>query len=230
MDYVISGEGEGMVTAVKGSIITRYCSSVTTCTNDVTPCGTVTTVKGYFRDFGVGKSSIISRFVNQFVDEEFPDVDRAMLGDDSILRTLEVGGQGNYSAVKVRIFHTNSQERYGALPDSYCRRAAGCIIVYDITSKVSYEGAKTWVEYMKRAASRWDFALPVMALAGNKVDLEDKRQVTTEVEVITKIPKVKKIFKTQLHVLPGCFLLCFLRSKQRQKPSLNYVNKLSSFR
>ncbi|CDP07932.1 unnamed protein product [Coffea canephora] len=51
-------------------------------------------------------------------------------------------------------------------------------IVYDITSKVSYEGAKTWVEYMM--PSRWDFALPVMALAGNKVDLEDKRQVTTE--------------------------------------------------
>nr|XP_027096131.1 ras-related protein Rab5-like [Coffea arabica]XP_027096135.1 ras-related protein Rab5-like [Coffea arabica] len=58
--------------------------------------------------------------------------------------------------------------------------AAACIIVYDITSKVSYERAKMWVEYMKRAASRWDFALPVMALAGNKVDLEDKRQVTTE--------------------------------------------------
>ena len=59
-----------------------------------------------------------------------------MLGYDSILRTLEVGGQGNYSAVKVRIFDTNAQERYGALPDSCCRGAAGCIIVYDITSKV----------------------------------------------------------------------------------------------
>ena len=55
----------------------------------------------------------------------------------------------------------------------YYRGAAGAIVVYDITDSDSFTGAKTYVEELQRQGSS-DI---VIALAGNKKDLENKREV-----------------------------------------------------
>ena len=46
-------------------------------------------------------------------------------------------------------------------------------MVYDITEAESYAGAKTWIDELQRQGS----ADIVIALAGNKLDLDSKRQV-----------------------------------------------------
>jgi GTPase SAR1 family protein len=68
---------------------------------------------------------------------------------------------------------TAGQERYRSLAPMYYRGAAAAIVVYDVTNKDSFNGAKSWVKELQR---RGDPNV-VIALAGNKADLEGRRQV-----------------------------------------------------
>lgn len=58
----------------------------------------------------------------------------------------------------------------------YYRGAAAAIVVYDITKKDSFNGAKSWVKELQR---RGDPNV-VIALAGNKADMDSKRKVPLE--------------------------------------------------
>ena len=58
----------------------------------------------------------------------------------------------------------------------YYRGAAAEIVVYDITNPDSFTGAKSWVKELQR---RGDPNV-VIALAGNKADLESRRKVEFE--------------------------------------------------
>ena len=80
------------------------------------------------------------------------------------------------ATVKFEIWDTAGQERYRSLAPMYYRGAAAAIVVYDITKKDSFTGAKTWVKELQR---RGDPNV-VIALAGNKSDMENKRKVQTE--------------------------------------------------
>ena len=68
-------------------------------------------------------------------------------------------------------------ERYRSLAPMYYRGAAAAIVVYDITNKESFNGAKSWVKELQR---RGDPNV-IIALAGNKADLQNKRRVESEV-------------------------------------------------
>jgi len=65
----------------------------------------------------------------------------------------------------------------------YYRGAAAAIVVYDITNKESFNGAKSWVKELQR---RGDPNV-VIALAGNKSDLPNKRKVEYEVLIYSFI-------------------------------------------
>ena len=58
----------------------------------------------------------------------------------------------------------------------YYRGAQAAIVVYDVTSRDSFDGAKTWVKELQR---RGDPGM-VLALAGNKADLKDRRKVDAD--------------------------------------------------
>lgn len=58
----------------------------------------------------------------------------------------------------------------------YYRGAAAAIVVYDVTKKDSFSGAKSWVKELQR---RGDPNV-VIALAGNKCDMESKKKVDFE--------------------------------------------------
>jgi Ras-related protein Rab-22 len=55
----------------------------------------------------------------------------------------------------------------------YYRGAAAAIIVYDITRAASFKTLKNWVDELKSKGPK-DIAI---AIAGNKADLEDQREV-----------------------------------------------------
>ena len=77
------------------------------------------------------------------------------------------------SALKVQIFDTAGQEKYRAIISSYCRRANGCLLVYDITNEDSFKQCKIYKEQVKELAE----PSCVFILVGNKNDLENERQV-----------------------------------------------------
>jgi small GTP-binding protein len=79
--------------------------------------------------------------------------------------------------IKFEIWDTAGQERYRSLAPMYYRGAAAAVIVYDITSQDSFEGAKRWISELKSMHT----PDVVIALAGNKVDMESSRVVETDV-------------------------------------------------
>lgn len=80
------------------------------------------------------------------------------------------------ATVKFEIWDTAGQERYRSLAPMYYRGAAAAIVVYDITNKESFIGAKNWVKELQR---RGDPNV-VIALAGNKADLKSCRKVDVD--------------------------------------------------
>ena len=72
------------------------------------------------------------------------------------------------------------QEKLKGLAPLYYRQAHGAIVVYDITDSTSFERAKYWVKELKRQHEACSKNVSI-ALAGNKVDLEERRKVQTEV-------------------------------------------------
>ncbi|KAJ0060425.1 hypothetical protein NL108_010196, partial [Boleophthalmus pectinirostris] len=80
------------------------------------------------------------------------------------------------TTVKFEIWDTAGQERYHSLAPMYYRGAQAAIVVFDITSAESFARAKTWVMELQRQAS----PNIVIALAGNKADMVNKRAVEAQ--------------------------------------------------
>ena len=117
-------------------------------------------------DTAVGKSCLVVRFVR----DEFFEFQEPTIGAAFLTSTVELD---DGTKVKFEIWDTAGQERYRSLAPMYYRGAAAAIVVYDITNKDSFIGAKTWVKELQRRGA------PdcIIALAGNKSDLESQRKV-----------------------------------------------------
>ncbi|RWR84614.1 Ras-related protein Rab5 [Cinnamomum micranthum f. kanehirae] len=103
---------------------------------------------------------------------QFLEFQKSTIGAAFFLQTLAVDD----GTVKFEIWDTAGQERYHSLAPMYYRGAAAAIIVYDITSMESFACAKNWVQELQKQGN----PNMVMALAGNKADLDDERKVTVE--------------------------------------------------
>jgi small GTP-binding protein len=85
-------------------------------------------------------------------------------------RIISVGGK----AIKLQIWDTAGQERFRSVTRSYYRGAAGALLVYDSTSRDSYNVVSNWLNDARTLAS----PNIVILLVGNKKDLEEAREVT----------------------------------------------------
>ena len=114
----------------------------------------------------VGKSSLVLRFVKG----QFHEYQESTIGAAFLTQAVQLDD----FTVKFEIWDTAGQERYHSLAPMYYRGAQAAIIVYDITTPDSFNRAKTWVKELQRQAS----PNIVIALAGNKSDLANKRMVS----------------------------------------------------
>jgi len=119
-------------------------------------------------DTAVGKSCLVVRFVR----DEFFEFQEPTIGAAFLTQTVAL----DESTVKFEIWDTAGQERYRSLAPMYYRGAAAAIVVYDITNPDSFTGAKSWVKELQRRGD----PNAVIALAGNKADLESRRKVEFE--------------------------------------------------
>ncbi|GAA6039968.1 hypothetical protein JCM8097_002643 [Rhodosporidiobolus ruineniae] len=117
----------------------------------------------------VGKSSLVL----QFVKGQFDDYRESTIGAAFLTQTVPVSS-GNF--IKFEIWDTAGQERYKSLAPMYYRSAHAAVVVYDITSAASLLKARSWISELQRQA---DPSITV-CLVGNKADLADQRQVSTE--------------------------------------------------
>merc|ERR1711943_5468 len=119
-------------------------------------------------DSAVGKSSLVLRFVRgQFFEYQESTIGAAFLTQNVSL---------NDYTVKFEIWDTAGQEKYHSLAPMYYRGAAAAIVVYDITRKASFGTLKNWVKELKQLGPE----NIVIAIAGNKCDLDDAREQPME--------------------------------------------------
>ncbi|CAL9061872.1 ras-related protein Rab5A-like [Musa acuminata AAA Group] len=119
-------------------------------------------------DVGTGKSSLVLRFVKG----QFVEFQESTIGAAFFSQTVAV----NDETIKFEIWDTAGQERYHSLAPMYYRGAAAAVIVYDMTNAASFTRAKKWVQELQAQGS----PNTIMALAGNKADLVEARQVSVE--------------------------------------------------
>eukprot|EP01018_Ginkgo_biloba_P033628 Gb_41296 [translate_table: standard] len=120
-------------------------------------------------DSGVGKSCIVLRFVRG----QFDPSSKVTVGASFLSQTIALQDS---TTVKFEIWDTAGQERYAALAPLYYRGASAAVVVYDITSTESYQKAQYWVKELQKHGS----PNIVMALVGNKADLQEDRAVESE--------------------------------------------------
>ena len=75
----------------------------------------------------------------------------------------------------MRLLDTAGQELFNVINESYYRQADCCLLVYDITSRDSFNRLKDY--YIKKIKKDCKNILKVVLL-GNKADLKDKRKVS----------------------------------------------------
>ena len=78
--------------------------------------------------------------------------------------------------IRLDIWDTAGQERFRGIAQNYFRGAHGIIFVFDISNKDSFSKLRFW---MTDAISNMSKGT-VMVIAENKIDLEEKRQVSKE--------------------------------------------------
>ncbi|KAK8899975.1 hypothetical protein M9Y10_002298 [Tritrichomonas musculus] len=119
-------------------------------------------------DSSVGKSCLLL----QFSDQTFSDNYVSTIGVDFKIRTIDVNGR----QIKLQIWDTAGQERFQSITANYYHGSHAIAIVYDITSRQSFENVRKWITEVDRLANPQVCKL----LVGNKADLQDKREVSKE--------------------------------------------------
>ena len=116
----------------------------------------------------VGKSSLML----QFTERQFRRESECTLGVEMGSRGITIEGQD----LKLENWDTAGQESYLAITRSYYRGADGCLLVYDITRKTSFEALSMWLSEARQNSNNPNL---VVMMIGNKADLTESRQVST---------------------------------------------------
>ncbi|KAF8894788.1 ras family-domain-containing protein [Infundibulicybe gibba] len=121
-------------------------------------------------DCGVGKSNLLSRFTRN----EFNLESKSTIGVEFATRSLKVDDK----MIKAQIWDAAGKEydQDIRVKSAYYRGAVGVLLVYDITTRASYDNVTHWLLEVQ------DHADPdiVIMLVGNKSDLKRMRAVPTD--------------------------------------------------
>ena len=107
----------------------------------------------------------------KYVDGYFPTLYVATIGVEFKTKKINVDGID----ITLQIWDTAGQERFRSVTKSFLKGADGIIYVYDVTNKESFDNLKTWINTAEESIT--DFKKIII---GNKIDIEDKKKVSTE--------------------------------------------------
>ena len=118
----------------------------------------------------VGKSSILQRYIQKVFNESYS----CTIGVDFFMKSLDIGDK----SIKMQLWDTAGTEKFRSITTGYYRGANAAFIVFDLTSKQSFECLNEWIEnYYKYSDPNSE---KNVVLIGNKCDLVDRREITQE--------------------------------------------------
>ena len=118
-------------------------------------------------DSSVGKTSLLLKYVDGY----FPTIYVATIGIEYKIKTINING----TEINLHIWDTAGQERFRSMTQNFMKGADGIIYVFDITQKNSFHNLKHWIKESEQATIGFK-----KIIVGNKIDLEDKREVDKE--------------------------------------------------
>uniref|UniRef100_A0A8C4JDP3 Ras-related protein Rab-6B n=1 Tax=Dromaius novaehollandiae TaxID=8790 RepID=A0A8C4JDP3_DRONO len=141
--------------------------------------------------------------------DSFDNTYQATIGIDFLSKTMYLEDR----TIRLQLWDTAGQERFRSLIPSYIRDSAVAVIVFDITNLNSFQQTSKWIDDVRTERG----SDVIIMLVGNKTDLADKRQITTEegeqrakelnvmfIETSAKTGyNVKQLFRRVAAALPG---------------------------
>ena len=177
-------------------------------------------------DSGVGKTSIINRYLKQYNNNEKTTIGASYA---SKVETID-----DYKII-FDIWDTAGQERFRSVNTIFYKEAYVCIMVYDITNPESFESIKNyWYNTVKENA----YDDIIFGIAGNKIDLYEEEKVDQNkvqqygesIDALFKTTSAKQntciddIFKALGQRFIKSNLFKFLLSQREEKKPLNLDN------
>ena len=119
-------------------------------------------------DGAVGKSNLLLRYAHGQFNPEY----QVTIGVEFGIKDVEIGDK----TFRIQIWDTAGQENFKSITRSYFKNSVCAIICYDITRKDTFDNVTSWIEDCKSQC----YKNVHMVLVGNKLDLNDRRVVSTD--------------------------------------------------
>ena len=105
-----------------------------------------------------------------------PERERSPKKTKELTHSTVLSQTSSACSLKLQIWDTAGQEKYKAIAKLYYRDCRVAILVYDVTSKSSFESLKNWHEELIKHAPKNisnSIAMVVLYVVANKIDLLD---------------------------------------------------------
>ena len=119
-------------------------------------------------DGTVGKSSLLLRFTKSGFNQEY----EMTLSVDFGVKNIKIRNK----IYRIQIFDTAGQENLRSIARMYYKNSICAIVVYDITRRDTFNNVSDWIEECKNYSPKSIF----MVLVGNKLDLAERRQISSD--------------------------------------------------
>ena len=121
-------------------------------------------------DAAVGKSNLLLRYTHGQFKPEY----QLTIGVEFGAKNISISNK----TYRIQIWDTAGQENFRSITRAYYKNSACALVVYDISSRESFDNVSTWIEDCRNQSPQTIF----MVLVGNKtdLDLENKRVVSFE--------------------------------------------------
>ncbi|XP_014277502.1 ras-related protein Rab-7L1 [Halyomorpha halys] len=127
----------------------------------------------------VGKTSFIQRYVQNSFTKEY----KGTVGVDFALKVVH---WYDSQVVKLQLWDIAGQERFTWMTRVYYKDTHGCVIMFDLTNKNSFENTLKWKKDLDGKCTLSDGSpVPCMLLA-NKCDLQDRKVHQADIESFHK--------------------------------------------
>ena len=117
----------------------------------------------------VGKTAILERYISN----KFNDAYQCTMRCEFKTKCLNIN---NSSQAKLEIWDTVGDEKFRSITKQYYKNADGILLIYDITSRKSFDSLVSWTKEIRDNAP----GDAVLYLVGNKSDLTKERVISCQ--------------------------------------------------
>jgi len=134
-----------------------------------------------FGDSGVGKSTLINRYITAKFDHDL----KSTLGAAILMKFIET----ETMRITLQIWDFGGEERFSSLLPSYAKGSSAAIFMCDISNRDSITNIDNWLLTFDDGLNNRNPKFPLIVVGG-KLDLEEKRSLSKkDIETILTVRK-----------------------------------------